>query len=53
MKKTRINLALFVLALVVLSSCGGLNKMRNDAADVRYDVTPEVLETHGVRLKLP
>jgi hypothetical protein len=47
MKKTRINLALFVLAIAVLSSCGGLNKMRKDAADVRYDVTPQVMETHG------
>ncbi len=47
MKKTRLNLALFVLALVVLSSCGGLNKMRNDAHNVRYTVTPEVLETHA------
>ncbi len=47
MKKTHFNLALFFLALIVLSSCGGLNKMRNDAADVRYNVTPEVLETHA------
>jgi tetratricopeptide (TPR) repeat protein len=47
MKKTRINLALFVLAIMVLSSCGGLNKMRRDAAEVRYNVTPEVLETHA------
>lgn len=47
MKKTRFNLALFVLALIVLSSCGGLNKMRNNAANVRYDVTPEVLEAHA------
>jgi hypothetical protein len=47
MNKTGLNLALFVLALVVLSSCGGLNKMRKDAADVRYNVTPEVLEAHG------
>ncbi len=47
MKKTRFNLALFVLAIVLLSSCGGLNKMRNDATDVRYSVTPEVLETHA------
>ncbi len=47
MKKTRFNLALFVLAIVLLSSCGGLNKMRNDATDVRYSVTPEVLEAHA------
>ncbi len=47
MKKTHFNLALFFLALIVLSSCGGLNRMRNNAADVRYNVTPEVLETHA------
>lgn len=47
MKKTRLNLALLVLALIVLSSCGGLNKMRNDASNVRYAVTPEVLEAHA------
>ncbi len=47
MKKTRLNLTLFVLALVLLSSCGGLNRMRNDAPSVRYNVTPEVLETHA------
>lgn len=47
MNKTRLNLTLFVLAIVLLSSCGGLNRMRNNADEVRYNVTPEVLETHG------
>lgn len=47
MKKIRFNLVLFVLALAVLSSCGGLNKMRDNAPDVRYNVTPEVLEAHA------
>ncbi len=47
MKKTHFNLALFFLALIVLSSCGGLNRMRNNADDVRYNVTPEVLEAHA------
>jgi len=52
MKKTRFNLALFVLALMVLSSCGGLNKMRNDAPSVRYNVTPEVLEAHAGEIEV-
>ena len=47
MKKIPLNLALFVLAVLILSSCGGLNKMRNTATDVRYNVTPEVLEAHA------
>ncbi len=52
MKKIRFNLALFVLALVLLSSCGGLNRMRNNADDIRYDVTPEVLEAHGSEVEV-
>jgi tetratricopeptide (TPR) repeat protein len=47
MNKTRLNLTLFVLALILLSSCGGLNRMRNNAADIRYNVTPEVMEAHA------
>jgi tetratricopeptide (TPR) repeat protein len=47
MNRTRLNLTLFVLAVMLLSSCGGLNRMRNNAADVRYNVTPEILEAHG------
>lgn len=47
MNKTRLNLTLFVLAVILLSSCGGLNRMRNNADDVRYNVTPEILEAHG------
>jgi tetratricopeptide (TPR) repeat protein len=52
MNKTRLNLTLFVLALMLLSSCGGLNKMRNNAADIGYAVTPEVLETHAGQVEV-
>lgn len=38
---------MLVLAVALLSSCGGLNKMKTNAGDVNYDVVPEVLETHG------
>lgn len=36
-----------VLAVAVLSSCGGLNKMLKEAGGVNYNVEPEVLEAHG------
>ena len=40
-------LALFTFAAMVLSSCGGLNKMQESAADVSYKVTPPVLVERG------
>ncbi|MGC9343618.1 MAG: tetratricopeptide repeat protein, partial [Bacteroidales bacterium] len=40
-------LALFTFAAILISSCGGLNKMQEAASDVSYTVTPEVLEEHG------
>ncbi len=48
MKKARIYfLASFVSTALVLASCGGINKMVKMASEVRYDVTPKVLELHG------
>ena len=48
MKKSRLNsLAFVLLATVILSSCGGLNKMVKMAPQVRYSVSPEVLEMHA------
>jgi len=46
MKKIK-NLAIFILAAAVLSSCGGLNKMVKDSGQVGYQVTPPVMEMHG------
>lgn len=40
-------LVLFSFAVLILSSCGGLNKMQDMSADVSYKVTPELLEEHG------
>jgi tetratricopeptide (TPR) repeat protein len=40
-------LAIFLFAAVVLSSCGGLNKMVKDSNLVSYSVAPEVLAMHG------
>ena len=40
-------LASFVVATLILSSCGGLNKMVKMSPDVKYEVNPKVLELHG------
>ncbi len=40
-------LASLILAALVLSSCGGLNKMQQNASDISYNVVPEILETHA------
>ena len=47
MKRVTVNLLVFLLAVFVLSSCGGLNKMKKDANLVKYEVTPKVLEAHA------
>jgi len=47
MKKTRLNLIATVALSVLLASCAGLGKMKKKAEDVKYTVTPEVLEAHG------
>ncbi len=46
MKKIRSYFILF-LAAAFLSSCAGLNKMKKEAGEIKYDVTPKVLEAHG------
>jgi len=46
MKKIR-NYFILVLAAVFLASCSGLNKMKKEAGDIKYEVTPKVLEAHG------
>ena len=46
MKKIR-NLLILTVAATLMASCGGLNKMKKNAGDIRYDVEPPVLETHG------
>jgi hypothetical protein len=47
MKRTRINLFATVALAALLASCSGLDKMKDNAPDVNYTVTPEVLEAHG------
>ncbi len=46
MKKIR-SYFILILAAAFLSSCSGLNKMKKEAGDVKYEVTPKVLEAHG------
>lgn len=48
MKKQNVYiLASFLFAALFLASCGGLDKMVKMASQVKYDVTPKVLEMHG------
>ena len=48
MKRSKvISLASLALAGIVLSSCAGLNKMKKEASNIKYQVTPEVLEAHA------
>jgi hypothetical protein len=48
MKKINVNiLASLFLAALLLTSCGGVQKMVKMASEVKYDVTPKVLEMHG------
>ncbi len=48
MKKLNVNiLAVFATTALILSSCGGISKMPKMASEVKYDITPKVLEMHG------
>lgn len=38
---------ILILAAGVISGCSGLNKMKKEAGDIKYEVTPKVLEAHG------
>ncbi len=52
MKKSSVSiLASFVFAALLLTSCGGVQKMVKMASEVKYDVTPTVLEMHGDSVK--
>ncbi|MBK6284850.1 MAG: hypothetical protein IPF54_21400 [Draconibacterium sp.] len=50
MNKLSFKSVLFVLMVVVLSSCSGLKKMKKNADQIQYKVTPEVLESHAGRV---
>ncbi|KXB08815.1 hypothetical protein AKJ55_00360 [candidate division MSBL1 archaeon SCGC-AAA382M17] len=40
-------LASFLIAAILLSSCGGLNKMKEEYGTLTFTTTPKVLEMHG------
>jgi tetratricopeptide (TPR) repeat protein len=44
MKKLR-SYFILILAAAVMTSCGGLNKMKKNAGLIKYEVTPKVLQT--------
>lgn len=35
------------MAALVIAACSPLNKMKKEAANIKYDVTPDVLEAHA------
>uniref|UniRef100_UPI0032172DD7 tetratricopeptide repeat protein n=1 Tax=uncultured Draconibacterium sp. TaxID=1573823 RepID=UPI0032172DD7 len=45
-------IVLVVLMALLLSSCAGLKKMKKNAGDINFTVTPEVLETHASKVDL-
>jgi tetratricopeptide (TPR) repeat protein len=47
MKKNNLSLFATLLAVIVLSSCGGLNKMKEKAKNLGYTLTPNPLEVKG------
>jgi tetratricopeptide (TPR) repeat protein len=47
MKKFSSSILIAVIAIFALSGCSGLNKMKKNAANIKFDVTPEVVEMHG------
>jgi tetratricopeptide (TPR) repeat protein len=47
MKKIKLNLLTLGVASIILSSCGGLNKMVENSKTVKYEVIPSPLETNG------
>jgi tetratricopeptide (TPR) repeat protein len=52
MKKMRINLFVSVALAGLLASCAGLDKMKKAAEDVKYTVTPQVLEAHAGKVNV-
>ncbi len=48
MKKINLKpLAIIIFAALFMSGCAGLKKMKKNADQINFQVTPEVLETHG------
>jgi len=52
MKKNWISFFATLLAAIVISSCGGLNKMKDTAKTISYSTTPSPLEVKGGQVDL-
>jgi len=53
MRKNTLNYLTYLLvAAFLISGCAGLNKMRDNASTVGYEVNPNPLETHGGNVAL-
>lgn len=52
MKTINMKAVLFILAVVVLSACSGLNKMKKNAGKIQFKVNPEVLESHAGKVDM-
>lgn len=52
MKKNNLSFFATLLAVLVISSCGGLNKMKDTANTVSYSITPSPLEVKGGQVDL-
>lgn len=51
MKKIKLNhVAAMLLAGALLSGCAGMSKMKKNASDIDYNVTPEILEAHAQKV---
>ncbi|OFX42172.1 MAG: hypothetical protein A2X03_14615 [Bacteroidetes bacterium GWA2_40_15] len=46
MKKLR-SFIILILAATLMTGCSGLNKMKKNAGQIKYEVTPKVLEAHA------
>ena len=46
MKQTRLQIFGTLALAALISSCGGLDKMKENAKLITYKIDPEVLETH-------
>jgi tetratricopeptide (TPR) repeat protein len=52
MKRLTLNLLTLGVAAIVLSSCGGINKMVENSSTVKYEVKPAPLETNGGQIEV-
>ena len=50
MKKLNL-LTSFLIAVFILSSCGGLDKMKEEYGTLKFESTPKVLEMHGDKVE--